>query len=271
MFNDLDETLRQLLIADVPLDPREVDIAFDRPTREWSSRLSKPTLNLFLFDIRERMDFRDDSWTVTRNADGKAERKRPPRRVDVAYFVTAWAREPADEHRILAGVLACMYRQGAISTEFLQGDLQKAAVPVLARPTMPDHLAKPYELWGVLDNELRASLTWVSTVPLDVFAPVTGPLVRTVELGFQRQGEAWREAFVRVGGIAHARGNALVGIPNARVRVEGTALESWTDQEGRFIFPRLLPGDYQLTLEGPGGLNAAQTVTVPSESYDIPV
>ena len=271
MFNDLDETLRQLLIADVPLDPREVDIAFDRPTREWSSRLSKPTLNLFLFDIRERVDFRDDSWTVSRNADGKSERKRAPRRVDVAYFVTAWAREPADEHRILAGVLACMYRQGAISTEFLQGDLQKAAVPVLARPTMPDHLAKPYELWGVLDNEIRASLTWVSTVPMDVFAPVTGPIVRTVELGFHREGEGWREAFVRVGGIAYVRGNELAGIPNARVRVEGTALETWTDQEGRFTFPRLLPGDYRLTLEGPGGQNAAQPVTVPSESYDIPV
>lgn len=271
MFNDLDETLRQLLIADVPLDPREVDIAFDRPTREWSSRLSKPTLNLFLFDIRERVDFRDDSWTVTRTADGKAERKRPPRRIDVAYFVTAWAREPADEHRILAGVLACMYRQAAISPDFLQGDLQKSVVPVLARTMTPDHLAKPYELWGVLDNEIRASLTWVSTVPLDVFAPVTGPIVRTVELGFHADGEAWREAFVRVGGIAHARGNPLVGVPNARIRVAGTALETWTDQDGRFIFPRLLPGDYQLTLEGPGGLNAAQQVTVPSESYDISV
>lgn len=271
MFNDLDETLRQLLIADVPLDPREVDIAFDRPTREWSSRLSKPTLNLFLFDIRERVDFRDDSWTISRSAEGKAERKRPPRRVDVAYFVTAWAREPADEHRLLAGVLACMYRQAAIAPDFLQGELQKSVVPVLARTTMPDHLAKPYELWGVLDNELRASLTWVSTVPLDVFAPRTGPMVRTVELGFQREGEGWRESFLRVGGVAHARGNQAVGIPNARIRVEGTALETWTDEEGRFNFPRLLPGEYKLTLEGPGGLSAAQPVTVPSESYDIPV
>lgn len=271
MFNDLDETLRQVLIADVPLDPREVDISFDRPTREWSSRLSKPTLNLFLFDIRERVDFRDDQWRVSRNGEGSSERRRPPRRVDCAYFVTAWAREPADEHRILASVLACMYRQSRIEDEMLQGVLQQSETQILARSTAPDHLAKPYELWGVLDNELRASLTWVATVPIDVFAPVTGPIVRTLELGFTRSGESWREAFTRVGGIAHRGSDVLDPVANARVRVEGTALESWTDGEGKFLFPRLLPGEYELLLEGPEGVHAQQSVTVPSESYDISI
>lgn len=271
MFNDLDETLRQVLIADVPLDPREVDIVFDRPTREWSSRLSKPTLNLFLFDVRERIDFRDDSWTVARTADGKAERRRPSRRVDCAYFVTAWAREPADEHRILGRVLATLYRQARISPDFLQGDLQNSDVPVLTRATAPDYLAKPYELWGVLDNEIRASLTWVATIPLDVFAPVSGPMVRSLELRFTREGEDWQEAFTRVGGIAHRNGNLLDPVSNARVRVLGTALQAWTDEEGKFTFPRLLPGEYQVLIEGAGGLRSEQPLTVPSGSYDISV
>lgn len=271
MFNDLDETLRQVLIADVPLDPREVDISFDRPTREWSSRLSKPTLNLFLFDVRERIDFRDDSWAVTLKANGQKERTRPPRRIDCAYFITAWAREPADEHRILARVLACMYRQNAVGAEFLQGELLKSPVSVLARATAPDHLAKPYELWGVLDNEIRASLTWVATVPVEVFAPVSGPMVRTLELGFTQPGEDWRETFTRVGGVAHEAGNVLAPVANARVRVEGTALESWTDSEGKFDFPRLLPGEYELVLEGADGVRGQRRVTVPSESYDLPI
>ncbi|MBA4181536.1 MAG: hypothetical protein C0506_13180 [Anaerolinea sp.] len=271
MFNDLDETLRQVLIADVPLDPREVDIAFDRPTREWSSRLSKPTLNLFLFDIRERIDFRDDSWAVALKANGQKERVRPPRRIDCAYFVTAWAREPADEHRILAGVLACMYRQAAIAEEFLQGELLKSTVNILARAAAPDHLAKPYELWGVLDNELRASLTWVATAPMEVFAAVSGPMVRSLELGFTRPGDGWREAFTRVGGVAHKAGDLLDPVANARVRVEGTALESWTDSEGKFLFPRLLPGEYELLLEGRDGLHGQRRVVVPSDSYDLPV
>ena len=34
MFQDVDETLRAVLLADVPIKKAEVDIAFDRPTRE---------------------------------------------------------------------------------------------------------------------------------------------------------------------------------------------------------------------------------------------
>jgi len=34
MFDDLDETLRNLLVREVPLNPNEVDINFDRPDRE---------------------------------------------------------------------------------------------------------------------------------------------------------------------------------------------------------------------------------------------
>ena len=110
MFQDVDETLRAVLVADVPIKKNEVDLAFDRPTRDWSSRLSRPTLNLFLADIRERIDLKDDVDIITRDENGKAVRQRPPRRVDLAYLVSAWTTESDDEHRILARVLASMYR-----------------------------------------------------------------------------------------------------------------------------------------------------------------
>ena len=69
MFSDVDETLRSHLISDMPIHGGEVDIEFDRPTREWSSRLSKPTLNLFLFDVRERPEFRDSNQRVSFTTD----------------------------------------------------------------------------------------------------------------------------------------------------------------------------------------------------------
>ena len=49
MFADLDESLRQLLVQRGNLDHGEVDIAFDMPTRDWASGISKPTVNLDLF------------------------------------------------------------------------------------------------------------------------------------------------------------------------------------------------------------------------------
>ena len=36
-----------LVTAGIPIRANEIDISFERPTREWSSKLSRPTINLF--------------------------------------------------------------------------------------------------------------------------------------------------------------------------------------------------------------------------------
>ena len=62
MFADLDETMRQILIEELPVKNGEIDIHFDQPTREWSAKLSKPTLNIFLYDVRENNQLRQHVW-----------------------------------------------------------------------------------------------------------------------------------------------------------------------------------------------------------------
>ena len=58
MIDDLDEALRDLLIREMPIANNEIDIAFDQPTRDWTSRLSRPTINIFLHDVRENNKLR---------------------------------------------------------------------------------------------------------------------------------------------------------------------------------------------------------------------
>src|SRR2546430_6417976 len=108
MFQDVDETLRALLMADVPIKKAEVDIAFERPTRDWSSRLSKPTLNLFLFDVRERADLKDDVPIITRDSGGGGGGKAPPRPPGVFFFVRGWTTQPRDENPTLSPVAASL-------------------------------------------------------------------------------------------------------------------------------------------------------------------
>ena len=271
MFQDVDETLRAVLVADVPIKKTEVEIAFDRPTRDWSSRLSKPTLNLFLFDVRERADLKDDVPIVTRDGNGRAVRQRPPRRLDLSYLVSAWTTEPDDEHRILARVLASMYRQELINPEALQGELKAAALPVMARVPPPDDVYKPHDLWGALGNDLHASLTWIWTVPLEVFRPSVGPLVRTAEIRIGPTGQPADVVLVEVGGLVHRKGEPLTGVAGARVRVLGTALEAETDAEGRFSFANLPAGEYKWRVEPMEGKAREQKISVPSPSYDIEV
>jgi hypothetical protein len=271
MFQDVDETLRAVLIADVPIKKNEVDIAFDRPTRDWSSRLSRPTLNLFLADIRERVDLKDEVDIISRDETGKAVRQRPPKRVDLAYLVSAWTTEPDDEHRILARVLASLYRQSIISPDLLQGELANTRLPVMARVPEPDQSLKGQDLWGALGNDLHASLTWTWTVPLDVFKPSVGPLVRTAEIRVGPTGQPIDAALVYVGGLVHAKGDRAAPVSGARIQVLGTAFEAVSDAAGQFSFRNLPVGDYKWRVEPPGGKARDHKIVVPAPDYDIEV
>lgn len=267
MFSDVDESLRELLTADMPIQGGEVDISFERPTREWANRLTKPALSLFLSDIRERIDHRDEAPYANYNANGTVTRRRPPRRIDLCYLVTAWAKEPLDEHRILARAMGTLYRHAEVPEEHLQGGLKFSDYRTLLRVMPPDHLAKPADLWGVLDNELHASMTWVATAPLDVYVPVTGPIVQTREIAIGAVGEEWRETFIQVAGTV--RGHDETGVDGARVSVGGTAISVLTNKEGQFVIPRIASGEYTWRVESPGGEPIETVVTVPSESYDV--
>ena len=46
MISDLDETIKQLLVKEGKLDLAEIDIVFEMPDREWSGKVTKPTVDV---------------------------------------------------------------------------------------------------------------------------------------------------------------------------------------------------------------------------------
>ena len=50
MLHLLDETLEAFLRAEVPLPARQVDVSFAAPDSEWGAAVTKPTVNLFLWE-----------------------------------------------------------------------------------------------------------------------------------------------------------------------------------------------------------------------------
>ena len=101
MIAELDETIRQLLLREGGLDPSDVDVSFDLPNREWSMGISKPTLNCYLFDIRENRELRQSGLAMVGSGTRAAVRIREPIRVSVTYLITAWTRQVEDEHRLI--------------------------------------------------------------------------------------------------------------------------------------------------------------------------
>ncbi|HEU5317664.1 MAG TPA: Pvc16 family protein, partial [Chloroflexota bacterium] len=58
MLPDIARALEQLLHERGGISPREVDVRFEAPTTEWVDSLTRPTINLFLCDVRENTELR---------------------------------------------------------------------------------------------------------------------------------------------------------------------------------------------------------------------
>jgi hypothetical protein len=182
MIQDVDESLRALVKRDA-LNGSKADIAFDAPNREWSSRRNTPTVDLYLYDIREDLEQREVMWEDIRgdsqNARLITERRPPPRRFKLSYLVTAWTQRPEDEHRLLSSLLACFLRNQTLPVDVLSGELAQARQPILLNIALPPPQDRSIsDVWSALGGELKASLDLVVNAPFEVNVAIpAGPPV----------------------------------------------------------------------------------------------
>src|SRR5256885_6515694 len=162
MIQDVDESLRALVKRDA-LNGSKADIAFDAPTKEWSSRRNTPTVDLYLYDIREDLEQREVMWEDirgdTRDPRLITERRPPPRRFKLSYLLTAWTQRPEDEHRLLSALLGCFLRADTLPPEILVGTLADLGRPVLSTIALPPAEDRSInDTWSALGGELKPSL-----------------------------------------------------------------------------------------------------------------
>ncbi len=270
MLPDLDETLKQLFIRELPIPNGEVEIAFDPPRRDWAAGRVKPTLNLYLYDLLENIELRRNEWVVERD-NGTATKHQPPRRVNATYLVTAWAGAPEDEHRLLWRAMAVLMRHRMLPQDLLQGELRAAREPLQASLLGPEEAPNPSDLWNALGNELRPAFHYRVVLPLDVAQRFVGPMVFTKELLFQqglRPGQGpFEEIWQIAGTVRDAEGRP---VPGAEVRIEERGLVARTDPQGRYSFPKLDAGTYTLVVILPGKRGRASKVSVGREGRTVP-
>lgn len=177
MLHDLDKTFERIMITEGQLNTREIDIAFEQPTREWASRLSRPTLDCWCFDLRENLKLRNMEMRMTQNGN-MGRTGLPPRRFDLTYLVTAWARKIEDEHQLLWRALAALKRFQVLAPGECEGTLryQTRDIPLLVGD-MSSNPINLVDLWSVLDNEMRLGFIVTATVELDTEMGFEGPLV----------------------------------------------------------------------------------------------
>jgi hypothetical protein len=167
VIHEVDEALRRLVEQE--LVGSGVEVSFEAPTRDWAARRSSPTLDLYLYDIREDRQRRNVARENVRDEHGMiVGRRKPPRMFKLSYLVTAWTQRPEDEHRLLSTILACALRYDALPRDILSGSLleQPLNMPVTVALPPPEDRALS-DVWTALGGELKPSLDLVITAPVD--------------------------------------------------------------------------------------------------------
>lgn len=167
VIQDLDESLRALVRREA-LNGSDVEISFDAPTKEWSARRNTPTVDLYLYDIREDMVRREMAWEEIRDTTGRVtDRKPPARRFKLSYLVTAWTQRAEDEHRLLSSLLTCFLSNEFVPPDLLAGSLAGVDIPVLMTIALPPPADRSLsDVWTALGGELKPSLDLVVTAPV---------------------------------------------------------------------------------------------------------
>jgi hypothetical protein len=176
VIQDVDETLKELLVQKGLVNLDTIDIRFDLPNKEWVATVTKPTINLFLYDVRENHELRQNRGTFVRS-DDTGVLGRPPVRIDLSYLITAWTTDVADEHQLLGNVLTTLLQFPLVPEDVLKGALQTQPLPLQAWIAQPERTPSPWEFWGHVDHGMKAGLNFVLTMALQPYRTTDVSLV----------------------------------------------------------------------------------------------
>src|SRR3954464_10899683 len=168
MIHDVDEALRKLVLQ-YAVNGSGAEVSFDAPTKDWAARRNAPTVNVYLYDVREDLDRRMVEFEEIRDETGRViERRPPPRRYKLSYLVTCWTQRPEDEHRLLSSLLAAFLKYETVPRDGLPTDHADSPhntfITIALPPPKDRSLA---DVWSALGGELKPSLDLVVTAPVD--------------------------------------------------------------------------------------------------------
>ena len=270
MIADLDVGLRDLLIDQLGRHGfDDVDVVFDTPSSEWASQLTRPTVNLFLCDLRKSPK-PGQSGPDGGRANGRAMERPPAMRVDCIFAVTTWSKAVADEHRLLSQVLGVLYAfpvlDGHLGPRFDDGS-QRFSILATVGEQRPEQRA---DFWRSVGGVYKPALDYVVTLSVESGHTVErGPDVRStlVRTSLADARRAGVQELAHVGGVVLDSAGAAVA--DAWVAVTDLGRVAMSDADGRFRLPRMPPGVHEVRVRDREGREAVVEVEVPGGPLDV--
>ncbi|WP_341528593.1 Pvc16 family protein [Nostoc sp. UHCC 0302] len=250
------QTLAEILAGGTSLTSTE-QIDFSHPGNRREQGVG-PTLNLYIYDIRESKQYQQAGRQVERNI---TRHQQPgtvnwaPNWFDVSLLLTAWDRTTLGEHHFLSEALTVLLRHQPLEEEFLVPELRGyGSLPMMLGIQPPLELGG---IWSALNVPLRLALYLTISVPLDRQPTIT-PLVweRIFDLqstaGKYGGNQVMARRVVIAGSVKSATTN--LSLLTAKVTLQGTTKFTESKKEGLFFFENLERGNYVLNINCPGYL-----------------
>jgi Pvc16 N-terminal domain/Carboxypeptidase regulatory-like domain len=266
---DLDEALRTLLRRELERHGFEgVEIAFDAPASDWSAKLTAPTVNLFLYDLRENLA---QSEATPRNVrvNGAAMSAPPPMRLEVTYAVTAWTKAVEDEHRLLSQVLSILFSHTSLPADLLAGRLASASRLRAIETEVGRPKEEKADFWTSIGGRYKASIDYAIRIEVESgLMFLRGPEVRSQTMRLELDGvRRTMEELQRFGGVV--RDSSGEPVADAWVALPDLGKMTSSDREGRFLFDGLRPGDHKVEARTASGEEASGVAKVPGGGVDL--
>ncbi len=189
MIQLVDQAIERFLRQCVPLPEATIELSFEAPDKAWGAAVTRPTVNLFLWQVKRNAARSQTGLQQRESADGGIQRRPASPVVDMHYLVTTWASELDDEHLLLGSILTCLLSYSTLPDEHVPDELPRDGALGVALAS--DGLRSPGEFWSALGGRLKPGLEIEVTVPIDVYAWAMTPapvdsLILTSETMLQR-------------------------------------------------------------------------------------
>ncbi|TKB88290.1 MAG: DUF4255 domain-containing protein [Nitrospira sp.] len=277
MLHNLSTTLKAILDdTEIPDLVRNADVAFERPVDSYNP--ATPTINLFLYDVRENTELRSNEPVIERQ-NGIATIRKPPLRVASSYQVTAWsgpgtAGEAAilDQHQLLGAVLKVFSGISTIPEKYLQGNLKTTLYPVSLVTAQADLMRNPAEFWTAMGGKIRPSFTVTATIAMDQDVDVvTAPEVSSKVISLQQIGSDVANMSIAIGGTVRDAATHAT-LTSVELTLVELGIQATSDSDGRFQCAAVGAGQYVLRAVKQGYQTKTKAIRVPGTSptsFDI--
>lgn len=277
MIHELDETLKSILAI---TDPVEVEVSFATPDRLFTQ--NRPTLNLFLYEVKENRGLRDQVPRYERSG-ANILRQMPPLRMDCCYLVTAWSmgqdeNKIVEEHKLLAQALMRLARYPHITQKDLKGSLATTQeLPLPVSLAQGDATTSTKDFWAALGITPRPFFHVIVTIalpfeePKPAGPPVTGKAIHIKGEVPENAATNILESWFEIAGVVRDS-QTTASIKDVQLTLVELGRTTTSDQNGHFAFGSLTAGNYTLQASANHFVTHQQAIVVPgieANSYDI--